>query len=181
MNETKEIAFESLSYTSSSSELYLPKSISVPDMLFDYKTLTQGWREGGVCCAMGKFQKLPNQMAVAQRDIRSFQLSSTERSSLTQFLLDPSVGVTVLPFLSLCKGQSLQQVSEHSARTDGYVHASLPSVFREARHAATALLQESQAILDSSFLTTGPDTGNLNESDLSQEKTLIRRTNSFLD
>lgn len=107
--------------------------------------------------------------------------SSTEMSSLTQFLLDPSVGVTVLPFLSLCKGQSLQQVSEHSARTDGYVHASLPSVFREARHAATALLQESQAILDSSFLTTGPDTGNLNEGDLSQEKTLIRRTNSFLD
>lgn len=60
----------------------------------------------------------------------------------------------------------MKQVSEHSARTDGYVHASLPSVFREARHAAIALLQESQAVLDSSFLTTGSDTGNLNEGNL---------------
>lgn len=106
MNETKEIAFESLSYTLSSSELYLPKSISVPDTLFDYKTLTQGWREGGVCCAMGKFQKLPNQMAVAQRDIRSFQVVPLQQKShhWPSSCWTPLLGSLSRPFCHFAKG-----------------------------------------------------------------------------
>lgn len=149
--------------------LCLPQSTySVPDMLFNYTTLTQGWREGGVCCAMGKFQKLPNQMVAAQR----YQklpgcASTTEKSSLTQV---PAGLLLILSILSPCKGQSLQQVSEYLARINGFVHAGLPWVFREARPAATTLLQESQAVLDSSFLPTGPDTEILNQRNLRQEK-----------
>lgn len=82
----------------------LPQSTySVPDMLFDYKTLTQGWTERGVCCAMGKFQKLPNQMSVAQRRIRSFQAVPLQQKShhWCMFLLHLS---SSCPFCHLAKG-----------------------------------------------------------------------------
>lgn len=112
---------------------------SVPDMLFEYKTLTQRWREGGVSYAMGKFQKLPNQTAVAQRNIRSFQAVPLQQKS---HHWPSSCWTSPHPALFVTlQMQPLQQMSEHSARTDGYVHAGLPSVLREARPAATTLLQ----------------------------------------
>ena len=76
---------------------------SVPDNAIWLRDPYPGM-DTGVCCAVGKVQKLPSQMAVTQSDVRSFQdprcASTTERSSLTHFLLDHSS----CPFCLLAKG-----------------------------------------------------------------------------
>lgn len=73
----------------------------------------------------GKIPKAPKSDGSSPKKYQKFPgcASTTEKSSLTQV----AVGLLlILSFLYPCKGQSLQQLSEHLARLGGYVHAGLP-------------------------------------------------------
>lgn len=89
-------------------------------MLFDSETLIHRWRqESTVQWEKPKNSWVRRQLPKVMSEVSKMYLYN--RKVITDPV--PAGPLLILPFLSSCKGQSLQKESEHAARMDGYMQA----------------------------------------------------------